>query len=123
MSPIIYGDGLQTRDYTYIDDAVRAYDLALNHNELITEPINFGSGREVSILDLANMIIDLCGRKSNIKPIHVEPRPGEVKRLIADGTKAQKLLGWEPKYNFKTGLKELVQWYKDYGFEPRITIE
>jgi len=123
VSPIIYGDGLQTRDYTYIDDAVRAYDLALNHNEPITEPINFGSGREVSILDLANMIIEFCGKRGSMKPIHVEPRIGEVKRLIADTTKAQKLLGWKSKYNFEDGLKEFVQWYKDYGFEQRIKIE
>ena len=123
MSPIIYGDGSQTRDYTYIDDAVRAYDLVLNHNEPITEPINFGSGREVSILDLANMVIEFCGKKGNIKPIHVEPRIGEVKRLIADATKAQKLLGWEPKYNFETGLKEFVQWYRNYGLEERIRLE
>jgi len=53
----------------------------------------------------------------------VEPRIGEVERLIADATKAKKLLGWEPKYNFETGLKEFVQWYKDYGFEERIEIE
>lgn len=123
MPPIIYGDGLQTRDYTYIDDAVRAYDLVLNHNEPITEPINFGSGGEVSILDLANMTIELCGKKGVIKPIHVEPRIGEVKRLIADSSKAKKLLGWQPKYNFEKGLKEFVQWYQNYGLEERIKIE
>ena len=123
MSPIIYGDGLQTRDYTYIEDAIRAYDLVLNSNEPITEPINFGNGREVSILDLANMVIELCGKKGSTKPTHVESRIGEVKRLIADATKAQKLLGWKPKYNFEKGLKEFVQWYKDYGFEERIELE
>jgi len=120
MSPIIYGDGLQTRDYTYIEDAVRAYDLVLNHNEPITEPINFGSGREVSILDLTNKIIELCGQKGSTKPTHVEPRIGEVERFIADASKAQKLLGWEPKYNFEKGLKEFVQWYKDYGLEESV---
>jgi UDP-glucose 4-epimerase len=123
MSPIIYGDGQQTRDYTYIEDAVRAYDLLLNHNEPITEPINFGSGREVSILDLANLLIELCGKKGNIKPTHVEPRMGEVKRLIADATKAQKLLGWEPKFSLEKGLKQFVQWYRDYGLEERIKLE
>jgi UDP-glucose 4-epimerase len=123
VSPIIYGDGSQTRDYTYIEDAVRAYDLVLNHNGPIAEPINFGSGREVSILDLANRIIEFCGKRGSVKPIHVEPRIGEVKRLIADTAKAQKLLGWESKYNFEDGLKEFVQWYKDYGFEQRLKIE
>ena len=123
MSPIIYGDGLQTRDYTYIEDTIRAYDLVLNHNEPITEPVNFGSGREVSILDLANTVIDLCGRNGKMKPVHVQPRPGEVKRLIADVTKAKNLLGWEPKYDFKTGLRGFVQWYRDYGFEGSMKLE
>jgi len=122
MSPIIFGDGLQTRDYTYIEDAIRAYDLLLNHDEPIAEPINFGSGREVSILDLANMVIEFCGKEGNIKPIHVEPRIGEVQRLIADATKAKSLLRWEPKYDFKTGLRSFVEWYKNYGFEERFQL-
>jgi UDP-glucose 4-epimerase len=123
VPPIIYGDGLQTRDYTYIEDATRAYDLALNHKELMIEPINFGSGRELTILDLANMIVDLCGKKGNIKPIHIKPRIGEVKRLIADATRAKELLGWQPKYDFKKGLKAFVEWYRSYGFEERFKLE
>ena len=123
VPPIIYGDGTQTRDYTYIKDAVRAYDLVLNHNEPITEPINFGTGKEVSINDLADKIIELCGKKGEIEPVHVEPRIGEVKRLIADATKAKNMLGWEPKYKLEKGLKEFIQWYKNYGFEERMKIE
>ena len=123
IPPIIYGDGMQTRDYTYIADAVRAYDLVLNHNEPITEPINFGTGKEVSINDLADKIIELCGKKGEIEPVHVEPRIGEVKRLIADATKAKNMLGWEPKYKLEEGLKEFIQWYKNYGFEERMKIE
>lgn len=123
VPPIIYGDGTQTRDYTYIKDAVRAYDLVLNHNEPITEPINFGTGKEVSINDLADKIIELCGKKGEIEPVHVEPRIGEVKRLIADATKAKNMLGWEPKYKLEEGLKEFIQWYKNYGFEERMKIE
>jgi UDP-glucose 4-epimerase len=119
MPPVIYGDGLQTRDYTYIEDAVRAFDLVLN-NESRLEPINIGSGKQVSIIDLANMIINLCGKKGKIKPVHVEPRIGEVKKLIADATKAKKLLGWEPKNSLKEGLKAFIQWYKKYGQEERI---
>lgn len=123
MSPIIYGDGQQTRDYTYIEDVIRAYDLVLNHNDPIVEPINFGRGEEVSILDLANKIIKFCGRKGNIEPVHVEPRIGEVERLISDATKAKDLLGWEPKVSLEEGLTKFVQWYKDYGFEERVKLE
>jgi len=123
IPPIIYGDGLQTRDYTYIEDIVRAFDLVLNHDEPITEPVNFGNGSELSILDLANLIIDLCGNKGTIEPAHVESRIGEVQRLIADATRAKNLLGWEPEYNLERGLAEYVRWYKNYGFEERIKIE
>lgn len=123
MPPIIYGNGLQTRDYTYVEDTVRAYDLILNHPEPLTEPINFGTGSEISILDLANMIIELCGKKGKVEPVHVGPRIGEVKRLIADASRARQLLGWEAKYEFKEGLQTFIEWYKKYGFEERIKIE
>lgn len=122
IPPIIYGDGLQTRDYTYISDAVKAYDLVLNHNEPIKEPLNFGNGMELSILDIANLIIHLCGKRGTIKPVHIEPRIGEVKRLIADSTKAKNILGWKPEYSLEEGLKSFVQWYRNYGFEERINI-
>ena len=122
VPPIIYGNGLQTRDYTYIEDAVSAYDLVLNHKEAVG-PINFGTGSEISIVDLASMLIKLCGKENVMKPNHVGPRIGEVKRLIADATQAKKLLGWEPKYDFETGLKEYVEWYRNFGLEDRIKIE
>lgn len=97
--------------------------MILNHNEPIKEPLNFGNGTEVSILDIANMIIDLCGKSGTIKPVHIEPRIGEVKRLISDSTRAKNLLGWKPEYSLEEGLKSFVQWYRNYGFEERVTIE
>jgi UDP-glucose 4-epimerase len=121
MPPVIYGDGKQTRDYTYIEDAAKAFDLVLNHESRL-DPINIGSGKEVSILDLANMIIELCGKKGVIEPVHVEPRIGEVKQLIADVRKARKVLGWEAKYDFKKGLRAFIQWYKQFGQEERIRL-
>jgi len=121
--PIIYGDGLQTRDYTYIKDAVEAYDLVLKHKKPLTEPINFGSGQEVSVVDLAQKIIKLSGKTRTIKPVHVSSRPGEVKCLIADASRARELLGWKPKYRLEKGLAEFVEWYRNYGFEERIKIE
>lgn len=121
MPPVIYGDGKQTRDYTYIEDAARAFDLVLNHESRL-EPINIGSGKEASILDLANMIIELCGKKGEMQPVHVEPRIGEVKQLIADTRKAKKVLGWEAEYDFKKGLKAFIQWYKRFGQEERIRL-
>ena len=121
IPPVIFGDGLQTRDYTYIEDAVRAFDIILSYESRL-EPINIGSGKEVSIIDLANLIVDLCSKKGKIKPVHVEPRIGEVKKLIADTTKAKEILGWAAEYNLKEGLRAFVQWYKKYGQEERIKL-
>jgi len=115
--PIIYGDGKQTRDYTYVDDLVEAYDLILKFKKPIREPINFGTGKEVKIIDLANKIIRLCGRRGKIKPVHVAPRPGEVQRLVADYSKAKTLFGWKPKYTLDDGLEKFIDWYKNYKFE------
>lgn len=123
MPPVIYGNGEQSRDYTYIADAVRAYDLILNRKEPLTEPVNFGSGRDVTIMDLAKKIIEVCGKSDTIKPVHVEPRIGEVNRLIANAAKAKKLLGWQPKYTLEDGLAEFLNWYKQYGMEERTKLE
>ncbi|HVP26314.1 MAG TPA: GDP-mannose 4,6-dehydratase [Candidatus Bathyarchaeia archaeon] len=115
--PIIYGDGKQSRDYLYIEDAVNAYDLLLESKKFIREPVNFGTGKDVTILFVASKIIELFGKKGKIKPVHVAPRPGEVRRLIADNRKAKELLGWAPKYRFDEGLKKFLEWYRNYRFE------
>jgi len=116
MPPIIYGNGEQTRDYTYVEDIVDAYDLILNYEKQINEPINFGTGNEIKIIDLANLIIKFCGKEGKIKPVHVEPRPGEVLRLIADISNAKKI-GWEPKYSIDEGLEKFIDWYRNFKFE------
>ena len=64
-----------------------------------------------------NEIIRLCGKEGTIKPVHVEARPGEVQRLVANASKAQELLGWEPKYKLEDGLREFIDWYKNYKSE------
>jgi len=114
--PIIYGDGNQTRDYMYINDLVRAYDLILKSSKSPGEVINFGTGKDIKIIDLANRIIELCGQKRKIEPVHVAPRPSEIKQLRADYSRAKKLLGWEPKYALERGLKDFVKWYTSYRF-------
>lgn len=115
MPPIIYGDGTQTRDYTYVKDIVRGYDRILNHDKPIKEPINFGTGKEIKIIDLAKKIIELCGK--DLEPVFVESRPGEVQRLIADTSKVEKMLKWEAEYTIDDGLKEFMDWYKNHRSE------
>lgn len=114
LPPVIYGSGLQTRDYTYIDDIVEAYDLILKFPKPLRKPLNFGTGVDITIIDLAQKIIDLCGK--NLAPVHVEERPGEVQRLVADISEARKL-GWEPKYSIDEGLNKFIEWYSNYKVE------
>jgi len=123
VPPMIYGSGLQTRDYTYVSDAVRAYDAALRYDGRLDGPVNFGAGREVSICTLAEMIIDLCGKNGVVSPVHVNARIGEVQRLIADASRARHLFGWEPETDFRAGLRSFVDWYARNGFEERCRLD
>jgi len=118
LPPLIYGDGNQTRDYTYIDDVVEAYDKILKSKKNFNgEPINLGTGKETRIIDIANLVIKLAGVNRNIKPVHIDPRPGEVRMLVADISKAKEYLGYAPQYTIERGLKKLIDWYKYYKGE------
>jgi UDP-glucose 4-epimerase len=116
MPPIIYGTGDQTRDYLYVKDAVKAYDLILNSkNKIAGVPINFGTGHDLKIKTIAEQILKLL--KKDLKPVHVSPRPGEVEHLIADISRAKELLGFKPEYSFEQGIKEFIEWYTSYRSE------
>ena len=116
--PIIYGNGDQTRDYMYITDAVDAYDKVLTStNNPGKNGINFGSGIEKSINEIAELILKHANSDKSLKPIHVDPRPTEVQRLYADISKAKTVLKFEPKTNFEEGVISLLDWYKNYKSE------
>ena len=116
--PIIYGNGDQTRDYMYITDAVDAYDKVLTStNNPGKNGINFGSGTEKSINEIAELILKHANSDKSLKPIHVDPRPTEVQRLYADISKAKTVLKFEPKTNFEEGIISLLDWYKNYKSE------
>jgi UDP-glucose 4-epimerase len=115
--PIIYGDGTQTRDYLFISDAVNAYDMVLmSENNPGRNGINFGSGKEISINEIADLVIkNVAKREMNV--VHVQPRPIEVQRLFADISKSQQFFRFRPKIDFENGLKLLVDWYSNYKSE------
>lgn len=116
LPPVIYGDGKQTRDYMYVKDAINAYKLVLkSYENVIGKAINFGTGQEIPILELVNVICELCGNKTH--PIHAAPRSGEVKRLCADTSLAKKTLHFTPEYTIRKGLQEFVNWYKEGRYE------
>jgi UDP-glucose 4-epimerase len=116
--PIIYGDGSQTRDYMYVDDAVTAYDKVLQSRDNPGKyRINFGTGTEKSVNEIAELTIKYAGAENNLKAIHVDARPTEVQRLFADISKAKELLGFTPKIQFEQGISLLMDWYRNYKSE------
>lgn len=116
--PIIYGDGKQTRDYMYIADVLEAYDKTLKSTENPGKAgINFGSGTEYSVNEIAELILKYASSDKNLKPMYVDARPTEVQRLYADISKAKRVLNFQPTIEFEKGVKLLIEWYKNYKSE------
>ncbi len=110
--PKIYGDGAQTRDFTYVSNAVLATLLAGSApQKLMGEVMNIGTGRRVSVIDLATQMAIACG-VPHIQPTFAPERAGDVKHSLADIGLARQLIGYEPFASLETGLAETVAWYK-----------
>jgi UDP-glucose 4-epimerase len=103
--PIIFGDGEQTRDFAFVKDVVEANVMAAQSD--ITGIFNIGGGESVTINRLAELIVELVGSK--VKPIHREPRPGDIKYSLADTSRA-KAFGYKPEFDLKEGLAETIRW-------------
>ncbi|ADL18472.1 NAD-dependent epimerase/dehydratase [Acidilobus saccharovorans 345-15] len=101
LRPVIYGDGLNTRDFVYVDDVARAFVEAVRRRA--TGPFNVGTGREVSVLDLLRLISKVAGVE--LRPEFREPRPGDIRRSCADVSRARESLGWEPRVSLEEGLR------------------
>ena len=108
----ITGTGEETRDFTYVGDLVDGLLRAGYYDEAIGEDINLASGKEVKIMDLANMVNRFVGNSSGT--IFVKRRKWDTKdRLLASIDKAKRILGYEPKTSFEEGLKKTIQWFRD----------
>lgn len=101
-----------TRDLNYVANTVEGFLLAASQPGAIGQTINVGSGREISIGDLAQLIARLLGRQVTIEsePARVRPDQSEVERLLADNTLARKVLGWEPTVGLEDGLQRTIEW-------------
>jgi len=114
----IWGDGLSKRDYIYIDDVVNAYVMlaeALMQGKFSGEVFNFGTGVATSVLDLVAMVNRIVG--VDIPPNIHHKETGEIKEQWLNSYKAERFLGWKPKFSLEKGLRRTVGWYKEYlGF-------
>jgi len=119
---VIFGDGSQTRDFTYVGDTARGILMAGISEYVIGETINLGQGKEITVSDLANHIKQVTD-KPDAEIVFDPPRPGDVLRLFADAGKAQKLLGFAPKVNLTDGLDHLYKWYDSLNQDPATLLE
>lgn len=108
----VYGDGLQMRDFTYVQDVVEATLLAMESGEEVDgEVMNIGSSRPIKLVDAIKTISDIIGKEPMI--IFESAKKGDVRVTYADDTKARKLLGWKAKTKLRDGLVEEVRWIKN----------
>jgi dTDP-L-rhamnose 4-epimerase len=117
--PVIFEDGLQSRDFVHVTDIARANVLAMEHTEVAYEVINVGTGCATTIRDVALALS--CALQLNIQPEIVGGfRAGDIRHCVADIGKARQLLEFEPQVRFEDGLGDLVNWVKTQNAVDRM---
>ena len=109
--PVIYGDGEQSRDFTYVSNVVNANMLAAESSKAVGSVINIANGRRVTLNQLLEIMKETTG-KSEVSVQYLPARPGDVRDSLADLTRAQTLLGYEPTVGLEDGLRKTLAWWK-----------
>lgn len=109
-SPVIYGDGRQTRDFAYVENVVQANLLAAHAPQASGQVINVGSGTAINLLDLLDELNRILG--TDIRPRFQPPRAGDVRDSLADISRARELLGYQPAVSLAEGLRRTVDYYR-----------
>jgi len=108
--PVIYGDGHQSRDFTFVDNVVHGNLLAADASEVSGETVNIANGRTTTLLELIALLNGMLG--TNIQPEHAPARVGDVRESLADIAKARRLLSYEPPVMFTEGLERSIEYYR-----------
>jgi dTDP-L-rhamnose 4-epimerase len=116
--PMIFEDGLQSRDFTHVSDIVQANLLAMDCDALNDDCFNVGTGRRLSVLDIANALI--AGMRKDLTPIIVRKfREGDIRHCYADISKIRNKAGYAPKVTFEQGIPNLVEWCRHQVAEDK----
>lgn len=114
--PVIFGDGSQTRDFTYVTDTVRGIIMASECDDMVGQTVNIARGEEVSIAELARKVYRKLG-KDEVKPVFEKERPGDVKRHFAGVAKAERLFGFRADVGIDEGLDMFIKWFTSQGYD------
>lgn len=117
MPPVIFGDGTQTRDFTYISDIVKGIIMASECDAIIGQTVNIARGQEISINELAAIITRTLGNET-LRPVYERKRPGDVIRHYADVSKAERQSGFKPEIDIKKGIRLYADWFKSNNYDP-----
>jgi UDP-N-acetylglucosamine/UDP-N-acetylgalactosamine 4-epimerase len=110
-SPVIFGSGKQSRDFTYVKDAVKANVLAMDApKEISGRAFNVGRGDQTTLLELIGVLQEMLGTR--ISPVHADPRPGDVMHSRSDVSLVKEMLHFEADHDLRSGLQESIEWYK-----------
>jgi len=107
-SPIVFGDGNQTRDFTFVRDVVNANILAMKSN--VSGVFNIAGGKRISINELAQLVMRIIGKDLDV--VYNDPQPGDIMHSLADISKAKEQLGYEPRFDLTKGLEETLKWFQ-----------
>jgi nucleoside-diphosphate-sugar epimerase len=109
--PLVYGDGEQSRDFTYVDNVVQANILAIEAPEAPGKILNIAYGKQVTVNELIKTLNAILGK--NIQPIYESSRPGDIRHSLADISQARRILGFSPTVSLEEGLRRAVAWFMD----------
>ncbi len=107
-SPTVFGDGEQTRDFTFVDNVVHANILCSKAKKTSGEVINIATSSRISLNELISILKEITDR--DIDPVYADPRKGDVRHSLADISRAQKMIGYQPIMDLKQGLRKTIQW-------------
>ncbi|MEK6591127.1 MAG: NAD-dependent epimerase/dehydratase family protein, partial [Nitrospinota bacterium] len=109
-SPLVYGDGEQSRDFTFVENIVEANILSCKNDGVSGKIFNIACGERFTINRLLKELYSLTDKEGN--PVYTDPRSGDIRHSQADIRSAREIIGYEPKVDFKEGLKKTVEWFK-----------
>lgn len=117
LRPVIFGNGKQSRDFTYVDDIVRGILLAAESDALVGQAVNLARGQDVDITTLCHLILKKLGR-TDIEPLRLhEDRPADIEKIQADVTKAKEVLGFVAETDIDAGLDRYIAWIQGQDWD------
>jgi UDP-glucose 4-epimerase len=122
VPPVIFGSGSNGRDFTFVTETVRGIVLAAENEAALGRNLNIAFGSMVTVERIAEIVCSLCGRP-DLKPLYVDPRPGDIHVLQADTALARELLGFSAQIDVHAGLKRYIDWFRGRHPDPAVLLE